>query len=163
MSTAQRLIKELQQEAAKNKLMLERIPEPQLSWKPHEKSMTIGRLGMHIAEIPKWIDRCLTCDEHDMGTAPYNPCIPKTHAEILAEFDSRLTSAVKYLETATDSSLAENWKFRKGDKVIYDMTREEVVRRQLNHTIHHRGQLSVYLRLLNIPVPGTFGPSADEH
>jgi uncharacterized damage-inducible protein DinB len=162
VSTAQRLIQELQQESEKNKLMLQRIPEPKLSWKPHEKSMTIGRLGMHIAEIPKWIDRCLTSNEHDMGLAAYNPCIPKTHAEILAEFDSQLSNAIKILGTVSDTRLSENWKFRKGDKVIYEMTRAEVVRRQINHTIHHRGQLSVYLRLLEIPVPGTFGPSADE-
>lgn len=162
MTIALRLIKELQQEAVKNKTMLERIPEPKLSWKPHEKSMTIGRLGMHIAELPKWIARCLTTKEYDMGTAPYNPNIPSTHAQIMAEFESQFNNAVKVLETASDSVLSESWKFRKGDKVIYEMPRAEVVRRQMNHIIHHRGQLSVYLRLVDVPVPGTFGPSADE-
>ncbi len=162
MNTAERLTKDLQLEAAKNKAMLERIPEAKLSWKPHEKSMTIGRLGMHIAELPKWFDRCLTSKEHDMGNAPYNPNIPTTHSQIMAEFDSQLKNAVRILGTATESMLAENWKFRRGEKVIYEMTRGEVLRRQLNHIIHHRGQLSVYLRLLDVPVPGTFGPSADE-
>jgi len=162
MSTAQRFIKEIQQEAAKNKSMLERIPEPKLSWKPHEKSMTIGRLGMHIAELPRWVDRCLNSKEYDMGSAPYNPNIPKSHAEIMAEFDRQLNNAVRVLESASDSQLEENWKFRRGDKVIYDLPRAEVVRRQLNHIIHHRGQLSVFLRLLDVPVPGTYGPTADE-
>jgi uncharacterized damage-inducible protein DinB len=162
MSTAQRFIKELQQEATKNRAMLERIPEPRLSWKPHDKSMTLGRLGMHIAELPRWVDRCLNSKEFDMGTGPYNPNIPKTHAEIMAEFDRQLLSAVKNLESATDAMLEEQWKFRRGDLVIYDLPRGEVIRRQLNHIIHHRGQLSVFLRLLDVPVPGTYGPSADE-
>ncbi len=162
MSTAQRLINELQVEAVKNKVMLERIPGGKLSWKPHEKSMTIGRLGMHIAELPKWFERCLTTKDYDMGTAPYNPNIPSAHTQIMAEFDSQLKNAVKVLETSNDNALSEIWKFRRGDKVIYEMTRAEVIRRQINHIIHHRGQLSVYLRLLDVPVPGTFGPSADE-
>jgi len=162
MNTSQRFIKELQLEATKNKTMLERIPEPKLSWKPHDKSMTIGRLGMHIAELPHWVDRCLNSAEYDMGSAPYNPNIPKTHGDIMAEFDRQLNSALKVLETAPDSKFEENWKFRRGDKVIYDMPRAEVIRRQLNHIIHHRGQLSVFLRLLDVPVPGTYGPTADE-
>lgn len=162
MSTAQQFIKELQQEASKNKVMLERIPEPKLSWKPHDKSMTIGRLGMHIAELPRWVDRCLNSTEYDMGSTPYNPNIPKTHGDIMAEFDRQLSNAVKVLETATDAKLGESWRFRRGDMVIYEMPRGEVIRRQLNHIIHHRGQLSVFLRLLDVPVPGTYGPSADE-
>jgi uncharacterized damage-inducible protein DinB len=162
MNTAQRLVADLQQEAAKNKLMLEKIPESKLSWKPHEKSMTIGRLGMHIAELPHWITRSLSSDEYDMGTAPYNPNIPQAHAQIMAEFESQLRKATDILNTASDDALAKTWKFRKGDRVIYDMPRSDVIRRQLNHIIHHRGQLSVFLRLLDVPVPGVFGPTADE-
>ena len=162
MGIAERLIAELEQEALKNKKMLERIPESKLSWKPHEKSMTIGRLGMHIAELPNWIDRCVCSAEYDMGTTPYNPNIPKTHAQIMTEFESQLNKTISLLRNATDKMLSENWKVRKGDRVIYDMPRAEVVRRQMNHIVHHRGQLSVYLRLLDVPVPGTFGPSADE-
>jgi uncharacterized damage-inducible protein DinB len=162
MNTAQRLIAELQQEASKNKLMLERIPESKLSWKPHEKSMSIGRLGMHIAELPHWISRSLTTDEYDMGNAAYNPNIPQTHAQIMAEFDTQLRKATEILNSASDESLSKSWKFRKGERVIYEMPRADVVRRQMNHIIHHRGQLSVFLRLLDVPVPGIFGPSADE-
>lgn len=162
MSTAQRFIQEIQQEAIKNKAMLERIPDPKLSWKPHEKSMTIGRLGMHIAELPRWVERCLASKEYDMGSVPYNPNIPKTHAEIMAEFEKQLKSALQVLETAPESAFQETWQFRRGDKVIYDLPRAEVIRRQLNHIIHHRGQLSVFLRLLDVPVPGTYGPTADE-
>lgn len=162
MNTAQRLTAELQQEAAKNKLMLERIPESKLSWKPHEKSMTIGRLGMHIAELPNWIVRSLTSEEFEFGTGPYNPNIPQKHSQIMQEFEDQLSKALEVLKGATDDMLAKNWRVRKGDKLIYDMPRAEVIRRQMNHIIHHRGQLSVFLRLLDIPVPGTFGPTADE-
>lgn len=162
MNTAQRLIAEIQQESEKNKKMLERIPEPKLSWRPHEKSMTIGRLGMHIAELPNWICRCLTTEEYDFGTGSYNPNIPKNHAEIMSEYNEQLRKAIQVLGTASDDILAKKWKVRKGETVIYDMSREEVIRRQLNHIIHHRGQLSVFLRLLNVPVPPVYGPTADE-
>jgi uncharacterized damage-inducible protein DinB len=162
MNTAKRLIAELQQESTKNKTMLERIPESKLSWKPHEKSMSIGRLGMHIAELPNWITRSLTSEEYDFGTGPYNPNIPQTQAQILKEFEHQLQKAIEQLNTASDETLAKNWRVRKGDKVIYDMPRADVIRRQLNHIIHHRGQLSVFLRLLDVPVPGTYGPTADE-
>lgn len=162
MNTAERLIAELKQESAKNKTMLERIPDLKLSWKPHEKSMTIGRLGMHIAELPNWITRSLTSESHEIGTGAYSPNIPKTHAQILAEFDSQLDTAIGHLKNATDDTLAKNWKVTKGDKLIYDMSRAEVIRRQMNHIIHHRGQLSVFLRLLDVSVPPVYGPTADE-
>jgi uncharacterized damage-inducible protein DinB len=162
MNTAQRLIAELQQEAAKNKLMLERIPESKLSWKPHEKSMTIGRLGMHIAELPNWIVRSLTSEEYEFGNGSYNPNVPQKHAQIMEEFENQLHKATEVLKTASDETLSKNWKVRKGDKLIYDMPRADIIRRQLNHIIHHRGQLSVFLRLLDVPVPGVFGPTADE-
>jgi len=162
MNTAQRLIAELKQESAKNKTMLERIPESKLSWKPHEKSMTIGRLGMHIAEIPNWITRSLTSESHEIPVGPYNPNVPKTHAQIMTEFDCQLETAIGHLKNASDETLAKNWKVTKGDKMIYDMTRAEVIRRQMNHIIHHRGQLSVFLRLLDVAVPPSYGPTADE-
>ena len=163
MNTAQRLSAELRQESAKNKIMLERIPASKLSWKPHEKCMTIGRLGMNIAELPNWITRSLASEEYDIGAAPYNPNIPQSHGQILAEFENQLRKAIERLDSASDETLAKNWRVRKADKVIYDIPRAEVIRRQLNHIIHHRGQLSVFLRLLDVPVPGTFGPTADEH
>ncbi len=162
MKTAERLIAELQQESAKNRTMLERIPASKLSWKPHEKSMTIGRLGMHIAEIPQWITRSLTLESYSIGAGPYSPNIPKTHEEILEEFDRQLETAIGHLSNASDDSLATKWKVSKDDKVVYDLPREQVVRRQMNHIIHHRGQLSVFLRLLDVPVPPSYGPTADE-
>lgn len=162
MNTAERLIAEIQQESAKNRTMLERIPESRLSWKPHEKSMTIGRLGMHIAELPHWITRSLTLDSYEIGTGSYNPNIPKTQAEILKEFDKQLEAAIGHLAKASDETLSRTWKVSKSDKVVYDLPREQVIRRQMNHIIHHRGQLSVFLRLLEVPVPPTYGPTADE-
>jgi uncharacterized damage-inducible protein DinB len=162
MTTAQLLTKELQQEAANNKKILDRIPEAQLLWKPHEKSMTIGRLGMHIAELPGWIVRCLTADEYDLGAGPYIPNVPESRAQIMAEFEKTMQRAMDLLSTATDETLEKNWKLRRGEIVIQDMPRSSFVRRQFGHMSHHRGQLSVFLRLLNVPVPALYGPSADE-
>ncbi len=162
MNTASRLISELEQESVKNRTMLERIPESKLAWKPHDKSMTIGRLGMHMAEIPQWITRSLTTESFEIPSGPYHPNVPRTHTEILKEFDNQLDTAIGHLAKATDEQLAAKWKVSKGDKVVYDLPREQVVRRQMNHIIHHRGQLSVFLRLLDVPVPPSYGPTADE-
>ena len=159
---AQELIQEYQQEAETTKRVLERVPEAQLTWKPHEKSMTLGRLSQHIAELPQWVARSLTMDEFVFGTGPYKPVIPETHAQIMQTYEKNLGEAVAALGTATDAKLATTWKVKKGDVLISERQRAVSIRRELRHLVHHRGQLSVYLRLLNIPVPPIFGPTADE-
>lgn len=162
MSLAETLTRQLQAVAAGNKKILERVPEDKLGWKPHEKSMTLGRLAMHIAELPHWVNRCLEDDHFDFSKLVYKPVIPENLAEIMSTYDSKLATAVEALSKATDEQLNANWSLRRGDAIIYEMPRKEVLHREQQHTVHHRGQLSVYLRLLDVPVPGLFGPSADE-
>ena len=162
MTIANQLSQELQQQSVNTKRLLERIPNDKLTWKPHEKSTQIGRLGMHIAEQPNTIVRTLTTREFDMAANPFKPVFPDSTGEILETLDKSLAKAVEAFANASDRDMEAIWTFRRGDQIIYEMPRLAVVRRTLEHTIHHRGQLTVYLRLLDIPVPGTFGPSADE-
>ncbi len=162
MTIGKQLSEELKNQAVNTKKLLERIPNDKLTWKPHEKSTPIGRLGMHIAEHPNTMVRAIETTEFDMAANPFKPVYPNSTAEILQTFDKSLAKAVEALGKASDEDMQAMWTFRRGDQVIYQMPRFAVVRRTLEHTIHHRGQLTVYLRLLDIPVPGTFGPSADE-
>ena len=162
MTIGKQLSEELKQQAVNTKRLLERIPNDKLTWKPHEKSTQIGRLGMHIAELPNSIVRALESTGIDFATIQFKPVYPNSVAEILETLDKSLAKATEALGKASDDDLEVIWRATRGDKVIYEMPRAAVVRRTLEHTIHHRGQLTVYLRLLDIPVPGTFGPSADE-
>jgi len=162
MTIGKQLSEELKQQAVNTKRLLERIPGDKLTWKPHEKSTQIGRLGMHIAELPNTIVRAISTTEFDMAANPFKPVFPNSTAEILDTLDKSLSKAVEGLDKASDNDMQAIWTFRRGDQIIYNMPRLAVVRRTLEHVIHHRGQLTVYLRLLDIPVPGTFGPSADE-
>ncbi|MCL4540620.1 MAG: DinB family protein [Bacteroidetes bacterium] len=162
MTIAKQLSEELQQQSANSKKVLERIPEAKLTWKPHEKSTQIGRLGMHIAELPNTIVRALETETFDFAASPFKPVFPNTAAEIIETFEKSLAKAVDALEKASDEQMAVVWKVTRGEQLIYEMPRSVVTRNTLNHIIHHRGQLTVYLRLLDIPVPGTFGPTADE-
>ena len=162
MNISDILIAELDMESAGTKKVLDRIPESNLIWKPHDKSMMIGRLGLHIAELPDWIIRCLTSEEYNFGVGPYQPTFPSAKGDILRVFDEKLTKAKDAIRSTSDEQFAKHWKLRKGDFLIFDLPRPAVVRRQINHIIHHRGQLTVYLRLLGVPVPGLYGPSADE-
>jgi len=162
MSLAQTYVQQLQAVAAGNKKILERLPEDKLEWRPHEKSMTLGRLAMHLAELPLWVNRLLESDGFDFASIVYKPNLPENKEQILAEYDNRLAAAVDALSKATDEELQKNWNLRRGDHVIYDLPRTAILHREQQHMVHHRGQLSVYLRLLDVPVPGMFGPSADE-
>lgn len=162
MSIAEQLSAELKRQAENSRKVIERIPESKLTWKPHEKSMPIGRLGMHIAELPSSAIRALQTAGFDFATAAYKPVFPNTVAEILETFDKSLAAAVEALGKTTDKDMGVVWKARRGDQLVYEMPRADVVRRTLDHIIHHRGQLTVYLRLLDVPVPPTFGPTADE-
>ena len=162
MNRGQELAADLQKESRSTKKILERIPEPKMSWKPHEKSMTLGRLGMHIAELPRWVIRYLETDEYDFGAAVYKPVIPDLHAQIMGEFESALADAVRALSNSTDDRLETQWKALNKGQTIFSLPRREAIQGGLHHLIHHRGQLSVYLRLLGVPLPGMYGPTADE-
>jgi uncharacterized damage-inducible protein DinB len=162
MQTKEQLIAELTKESEGTKTILLRIPETNLLWKPHAKSMTIGRLGMHIAELPGWISTCLETQELNFNPQDYKPFMPSAQAQIMEAFDKNLRKAIAILGVASEQTLAQQWKFRVGDQVIFDHPRRDVIRAGINHIIHHRGQLSVFLRLLDIPIPGLYGPTADE-
>ena len=164
MAINQGLIAEIKSEAANTRKMLERIPVEQSTWKPHGKSMELMKLGSHLARIPIWVGRAVNASEYDFAKTPPAAQPPfTTKEEMLATFDNNIHEALGLLEKATDESLMKPWTLRAGEKVFFTMPTIGVVRSfALSHTIHHRGQLSVYLRLLDIPVPGMYGPSADE-
>lgn len=157
------LLAELQHEAGNSRKMIERVPTDKLIWRPHEKSMTIGRLATHIADIPIWFSRVINADEFDFATAVFNRDAKKDTQEILQLFDERLSEAVDLLQQASDEILNASCTFRRGDQIFFQLPRKTILRNFCyNHVYHHRGQLSVYLRLVDIPVPGMYGPSADE-
>ena len=143
--------------------MIERVPEKSFDWKPHDKSMTLGRLAYHIAENPQWVSVTVDKDEIDFAAKDYVEKEAKTTAELLKVFDESLAEAVKCLKNASDEKLMGNWTMRNGEHVYFTMPKIAVLRSfVLNHIIHHRGQLSVYLRILDVPLPQIYGPTADE-
>jgi uncharacterized damage-inducible protein DinB len=142
---------------------LERIPTEQFGWKPHERSTAIGRLATHVAEIPTHITTILTTDERDMAAPRPAPTVADDNKSVLDIHDKNVAAAVTALENATDEDLHKHWTFRNGEHIVFSMPRIAAVRTMaLSHSYHHRGQLSVYLRLLGISVPSVYGPSADE-
>jgi uncharacterized damage-inducible protein DinB len=166
MSITQALLPEYDQEIAKTRTALERIPEDKLGWKPHEKSMTLGGLATHMAQIPMWGSMTLTTTELDIqppGAPPFVPEVFASRTEVLAKFDEHAAGTRKALEAASDDDWMQTWTLLKTGVVAFAMPRAAVFRGMImNHLVHHRGQLSVYLRLNDIPVPSIYGPSADE-
>jgi uncharacterized damage-inducible protein DinB len=161
---SQSIIPELQQETLQTKKMLEKVPYQKADWKPHEKSMNLWRLSTHISEIPSWITTTINTEEMDLGTWKYNPPQLKSTEELLQNLDKNTEEAIKTLRTASDEHLMVNWTLRSGEHIILKMPRIAVIRSVgMNHLIHHRAQLSVFLRLLDVPVPGMYGPSADDN
>jgi len=164
MSVKEQLMSELKNESGNTRKMLERVPEKSFSWKPHEKSMSLGRLSQHLAEIPHWADATLTKDELDFAKSNYTPTDATTSESLLKFFDENLKKAVDILQNTPEEELKNNWTMRYGDKVFFTLPKASVFRSFiLSHTIHHRAQLSVYLRLLDVPVPSIYGPTADEN
>jgi uncharacterized damage-inducible protein DinB len=154
---------ELQYEAATTRKCLERVSEATFGWKPHEKSMAMGRLASHIAEMFGWVKDTVEKPELDFAATDYKPFEPKTTGELVELLDKNSNEAVEVLKQVSDETLMENWRMRNGEKIFFDMPRIAVLRGLvLKHIVHHRGQLSVYLRLNDIPVPEIYGPSADE-
>ena len=162
MSTIQTLLKEMDNKAVTTRKMLERVPDDKFNWKPHEKSMTIEHLTTHIAELPTWISMVLTSSELDFAANPYEQKrIAKTR-DLIQLFEESLEDGKTHLSKASERDLEPNWTLRNGDQVYSVNTKAEVIRMTYSQIVHHRAQLGVYLRLLNIPIPGSYGPSADE-
>jgi uncharacterized damage-inducible protein DinB len=162
MAISAALLPEYDHEMATARKLLERVPDNKFSWKPHAKSMTIGRLASHIAEMPTWGVVGLNMDALDMATG-YKPFEAKSNAELLAAFDKNAAAARAAIAAASDETFMQPWSLKNGEATLMTMPKIAVVRGfVMNHVIHHRGQLSVYLRLNDIPVPAIYGPSADE-
>jgi uncharacterized damage-inducible protein DinB len=142
------------------------VPDDKFSWKPHEKSMSLGGLATHLANIPSWTKETFSRTELDIappGEAEQRLEEKKSAAEVLEAFDQNVSSARAALEAATDEEWQEKWSLLMGGKTIFTLPRTAVMRGfVMNHLIHHRAQLGVYLRLLDVPVPSIYGPSADE-
>jgi uncharacterized damage-inducible protein DinB len=163
MAIKDALIAELKHESSNTRKMLERVPDNNLLWKPHEKSFTIGRLATHIAQTPIWISRIINHDEFDFAKQPRTSDVAANNAELMKIFEDTLSENIAVLDSATDDVMNTPYTFRRGEQIFFTLPKKVVIRNfAFNHLIHHRGQLSVYLRLLNIAVPGMYGPSADE-
>ena len=159
----QGMIREIEHEGSQTKRILERIPIDSFNWKPHEKSKTIGELAIHVAQTPAWTSRILAGTDFNLLTLKRD--VPQINsADDLVKISAEnIQKAVDDLQKTADEDMMETWTFRRGDHVVFSLPRAAAIRSMsMNHVIHHRGQLSVYLRLLNIPVPGMYGPSADE-
>lgn len=158
-----RLLQEMDQEAVTTKKMLSRIPNDKYDWKPHEKSMPIKRLAAHIGELPGWVAMALTIDELDFDNPDsYNRFEAHNQKDLMAYFEEKLAAGKSALQNADEEQLGQKWILRKGDKILAEYDREGVIRMAYSQIVHHRAQLGVYLRLLNVPIPGSYGPSADE-
>lgn len=162
MNIIDSIIAEFKHEASLSRKALERVPDDKLDWKPHDKSMTMGQLASHIAEVPQWLGAILEMDEFPMPE-DYKPFKAGSQAELLQAFDANVAEGVKTMTGQPNDRLMAAWKMTAGGETLFEMPRIAAVRGFiLNHTIHHRGQLTVYLRLNEIPVPSIYGPSADE-
>ena len=167
MSMAETMLAQFKREATGTRKALERVPFEKADWAPHEKSMTLGRLAGHLAEAPSWGVSILTSEELDMspagGEGGYKPPVFESLDDILAAFDRGVADIETALPGLSDEALAQHWSLKSGGEEIMGGPRGVFFQNMVtSHIIHHRGQLSVYLRLCDVPVPGMYGPSADE-
>jgi uncharacterized damage-inducible protein DinB len=162
MPISQMLLPEFDQEMAQTRKMLEHVPDGKMDYKPHEKSMTLGRLAGHVAELPAWATTTITTEGLDIQPG-MQPCIGKSRQDLLDTFDKNVAEARERIAAVTDEQLGVTWTLTFMGKPVFSMPRLAVLRTSfLNHLIHHRAQLQVYLRLNDIAIPGMYGPSADE-
>ncbi len=160
MTIGQSLIPEFDQEMASTRRLLERVPGEKGRWKPHPKSFALGHLAQLVSWMPGWVTQALRQTELDLSRGP-TYTFEKTET-LLREFDGNARSAREALGSVTDADLGTEWSLKHGDKVLFRAPRAVIVRNTISHLIHHRGQLTVYLRLLDVPLPPIYGPTADE-
>jgi uncharacterized damage-inducible protein DinB len=154
---------DLDRELSVTRRVLERCPQEHFGWKPHEKSMSLGRLAMHVATLPQWMADTAKRDFFDMSSSPTMRFEPTGHADLLQTFDAQAAAVRRAMAEINDDGLAHNWQLRNGEEALFSQPRASVLRVWcLNHMIHHRAQLCVYLRLLDVPVPAVYFNSADE-
>jgi uncharacterized damage-inducible protein DinB len=160
MTIAETLLPEFDQEMKTTRRLLERVPTDKGTWKPHQKSFSIGHLAQLLSWMPGWITNTLTSDSLDLaGAAGYSY---ETTEKLLADFDKNVKEARAAIAASSDADFQKQWSLKRGDQVFMTMPRGVVTRQHISHLVHHRGQMSVYLRLLDIPVPSIYGPTADE-
>jgi uncharacterized damage-inducible protein DinB len=160
MSMGQELIPEFDQEMATTRRLLERVPTERGEWRPHPRSFPLGHLAQLVATMPGWITRTIRDPHIDLGgEGGYS--YQKTEA-LLEQFDRHVAEARAALQGASDAVFAESWSLKHGERVLFSSPKKVVVRQTINHLIHHRGQLTVYLRELDVPIPSIYGPTADE-
>jgi uncharacterized damage-inducible protein DinB len=162
MDILQALIKEMEAEAVTTRKMLLLVPTDRFDWKPHAKSMSLQNLAVHIAELPSWVAMGFNTSELDFAAMAYSPTPVVTTEELVQLFEQSLASGLSALQKAKGDDLLPTWTLRTGDQVHAVMTKYELIRHSFSQTTHHRAQLGVYLRLLDIPIPGSYGPSADD-
>lgn len=156
------LLKEMEQEAQTTRKMLGRVPDDKFDWKPHEKSMNIRSLVTHIAELPEWVTMVIKTQELDFAKNAYDPKVINTNKELMDYFEKSLADGKATLAATNEQELGEMWTLRNGEMILSSSTKVEMLRTVYCQIVHHRAQLGVCLRLLNVPIPGSYGPSADE-
>ena len=163
MALVDALLPELDHEMTTTRKVLERVPEDKFDWKPHARSFSLGALAAHVANLPTWGVETLSRSEIDLGIGQPPPTAPPSTRDLLATFDKNAADVRSALAGKTDAELTAMWSLKRSGHTIFSMPKTTVLRSfVLSHLIHHRGQLTVYLRLLDVPVPSIYGPSADE-
>jgi len=158
------MLNELQQEAETTKRLLDRAPENEFGWRPHPKSMSLGQLALHLANIPGDLTRLAQLDQFDAANANFEPAMPESKEAVMNAFRASLSAASDYLAALSPDAAGAPWRLTLRGNELFSMSRGMMLRSLLlNHWYHHRGQLSVYLRLLDVPVPVIYGRSADEN
>lgn len=160
MSISQSFLAELEQEMPPTRRLLERVPGDKGDWKPHPKSFSLGHLAQLVARMPGWLTMTMQDTKLDLSKGAGYSLEPT--AALLAEFDLNVASARAALEAAPDSAYSVPWSLAAGERVLFTLPRLAVMRQNINHLAHHRGQLTVYLRLVDVPLPSIYGPTADE-
>jgi uncharacterized damage-inducible protein DinB len=163
MTRIDSLLAELAHETQTARKHLERLPDEHFDWRPHTKSFTAGQLASHMVDCIRWTESIFGADELDMNPSAYRPVGASSVAALLETFDAEVAKARQVMARATDTNATQPWRLKLHGKVWFEKPREVVFRDMtLSHLVHHRGQFSVYLRLLEVPVPGSYGPTADE-
>lgn len=162
MNLIEILKNEFEQEVKTTEKFLKIVPAEKFDWKPHPKSMSLKQLSSHIAEIPGWVYFGLTSDVLDFSVTPYTPPNIQTNEKLIEIFEKSVSESKSVLKIENESLLNKRWVMKNGAQIWMDITKAELIRQSLSQMIHHRAQLGVYLRLLDIPIPGSYGPSADE-
>lgn len=155
-------LRQLQEEARVTRVMLERVPDDKFDWKPHPKSMSLIKLATHLAELPSWVGLTLDTDDLNFESFAYQPESISQKAELMSYFEKVLADGISRLQNGDETLLSHLWTMRTGDTVHMRLSKADMICHLISQIIHHRAQLGVYLRLLDIPIPGTYGPSADD-